>query len=44
MNDRKKVFRDGIRKLATKMREDNLSLAQIKKKGFVKKAYNYYNS
>lgn len=45
MAEKKQVFRKAIKKLAVKMKEDNLSLKEIEKnKGLIKKSYNYYNS
>ena len=45
LTEKRKVFRKAIKKLALKMREENLSLKEIEKnKGLVKKPFNYYNS
>lgn len=45
MTEKKKIFRKAIKKLVTKMKEENLSLKEIEKnKGLIKKPFNYYNS
>jgi hypothetical protein len=45
MTEKRQIFRRAVKKLASKMKEENLSLKEIEKnKGLVKKAFNYYNS